>query len=65
MVWRLEEIYALSAQQREAMCMFYLDGMSVEEISIAQGCGINSVKSRLHQSRNKLIPRLEERGLAS
>ena len=47
------------------MCMFYLDGMSVEEISIAQGCGINSVKSRLHQSRNKLIPRLEERGLAS
>jgi len=66
----LEEILdsmenALSAQQKEAMSMFYLDGMSIEEISKAQGCSINSVKSRLHQSRNKLKPCLEERGLAS
>ena len=51
---------ALSDQQREAISMFYFDGMSIEEISKAQGCGINTVKSRLSQSRNKLKTRFEE-----
>ena len=51
---------ALSDRQREAISMFYFDGMSIEEISKAQGCGINTVKSRLSQSRNKLKSRFEE-----
>ncbi len=55
----------LSAEQNEAMLLFYLKDMSVSEIARLQRCNENSVKSRLHQGRKKLRPQLEELGLAS
>ncbi len=55
----------LSVEQNEAMYMFYFEKKSVAEIAQIQECSENSVKSRLHQGRNKLRTPFMERGLAS
>jgi len=45
---------ALPAEQREAVVLFELDGMSVEEVAALQGASVSAVKSRLARGRARL-----------
>lgn len=45
---------ALPAEQREAVVLFELDGMSVEEVAALQGASVSAVKSRLSRGRARL-----------
>ena len=44
----------LSDEQREAIILFYFQNMPIAQIAEHQNCGEDTVKSRLHQGRNKL-----------
>jgi RNA polymerase sigma-70 factor, ECF subfamily len=44
----------LPAEQREAIVMFELQGMSVEEVAEVQGVSVSAVKSRLARGRGRL-----------
>lgn len=44
----------LPAAQREALVLFELEGMSVEEVSAIQGASASAVKSRLARARSRL-----------
>lgn len=44
----------LPAGQRAALTLFYLEDMSLEEISAALDCPVGTVKSRLHTARVQL-----------
>jgi RNA polymerase sigma-70 factor (ECF subfamily) len=50
---------ALPKQQRAATALFYVDGLSVAEIATALAIAEGSVKSHLHDARNRLRPLLE------
>ncbi|WP_024867230.1 RNA polymerase sigma factor [Butyrivibrio sp. FCS014] len=56
---------ALSDEQNEAIYLFYFENKSIADVAKMQGCSEATVKSRLHQGRNKLRVPLEELGLAS
>lgn len=56
----------LSEEQRIAIVMFYYQELSVEEIAKAQGCSVNTVKSRLNYGRKKVekaVLKLEKQGV--
>jgi RNA polymerase sigma-70 factor (ECF subfamily) len=44
----------LPATQREALVLFFLEEMSVEDIADVVGCPPGTVKSRLHYARRSL-----------
>jgi len=44
----------LPADQREAVVLFELDGMSIEEVAALQGASVSAVKSRLARGRARL-----------
>ena len=50
---------ALPTQQRAATALFYVDGLSITEISVALDIAEGSVKSHLHDARKRLKPLLE------
>ena len=50
---------ALPKQQRAATALYYVDGLSVAEIATALGIAEGSVKSHLHDARQRLRPVLE------
>lgn len=56
----LTELDALPAQQRAAMGMRLLEGLSYEEISDEMGVPVNSVRSWLHRGRLRLREALKE-----
>ena len=50
---------ALPTQQRAATALFYVDGLSIAEIAVALDIAEGSVKSHLHDARQRLKPLLE------
>ena len=55
-------INSLSLDQKSVILMFYMEDMSVKEISNALDIPIGTVKSRLNIGRNKLKKELEGKG---
>jgi RNA polymerase sigma factor (sigma-70 family) len=53
-------IAALPAGQRDAVRLFYLQGLSHVEVAEELGVSVGAVKSRLHQARAALAPRLAQ-----
>lgn len=56
----------LGDEQRITIVMFYYQELSVEEIAKAQGCSVNTVKSRLNYGRKKVekaVLKLEKQGV--
>ena len=49
-------IAALPGGQRQAVLLFYLQGMSHREVAAELGISLGAVKSRLHQARAALAP---------
>jgi RNA polymerase sigma-70 factor (ECF subfamily) len=53
-------VAALPAQQRTAVCLYYLADLSVEEVSDAMGVAVGTVKSHLYDARRSLSSGLQE-----
>ena len=62
---RAEEVHfaldRLELPQREVLTLFFIEQMSVREISVVLDCPVGTVKWRLHQARNHLRDILEKR----
>lgn len=50
----IDRLAALPTQQRIAVCLFYLDDLSVAEVATAMGISAGAVKYHLNQGRNAL-----------
>ena len=50
----------LALEHREALMLRFLEGMSYEQIATVSGCGVGTVKSRLHYAKRALRRVLEE-----
>jgi RNA polymerase sigma-70 factor (ECF subfamily) len=50
----------LSPEHREVLLLRFLEGLSVEDIARAVGCGAGTVKSRLHYARQALRHHVEK-----
>jgi RNA polymerase sigma-70 factor (ECF subfamily) len=50
----------LSAEHREVLLLRFLEGLSLEEIARAVGCGTGTVKSRLHHAKQALRRHVEK-----
>jgi RNA polymerase sigma-70 factor (ECF subfamily) len=59
----LQELYQLMeqlpAQQKEALVMYEISGVTMEEIAKIQGGTLSGVKSRIARARQKLIEQME------
>lgn len=51
-------VAALADGQRDAVLLFYLQGLTHREVANELGISVGAVKSRLHQARAALAPRL-------
>jgi RNA polymerase sigma factor (sigma-70 family) len=49
----------LAAGQREAVMLFYLQGLTHREVAADLGISVGAVKARLHQARSSLTPPLQ------
>jgi RNA polymerase sigma-70 factor (ECF subfamily) len=54
----LRAIDGLPPRFREVMVLRHLEEMSYEEIAVATGCRLGTVRSRLHRARELLVARL-------
>lgn len=59
-IWR--EVRRLPPRQRQAVALFYLDGLPITEIAVVMDCAENTVKAHLHQARQTLAIRLDAEG---
>ena len=57
-VW--EAVASLSFKQRSAVVLFYLQGLSLQEIAYILDCPVGTVKSRLHYACKALRKKLSE-----
>jgi RNA polymerase sigma-70 factor (ECF subfamily) len=55
----------LSAEQREAVVLFELEGFSIEEIAAIQEISVSAVKSRLSRGRDRLRGHYERLGFST
>jgi RNA polymerase sigma factor (sigma-70 family) len=53
-------IAGLAPGQREAVLLFYLQGLTHREVAAELDISVNAVKARLHQARTALEPRLAD-----
>jgi RNA polymerase sigma factor (sigma-70 family) len=53
-------IAELAPGQRDAVLLFYLQGLTYREVATELDISVNAVKARLHQARSALEPRLVE-----
>jgi RNA polymerase sigma factor (sigma-70 family) len=51
-------VSALPRGQRDAVWLFYLQGLSYSEVAAELGVSVSAVKARLHQARAALAPKL-------
>ncbi|NJK87832.1 MAG: hypothetical protein HC906_19560 [Bacteroidales bacterium] len=54
-----EKILSLPEKTSEALILFHISDLSIEEIHKIQGGSLSSVKSRLKRGREKLLSRLD------
>jgi len=52
-------LVSLPRQQRLAVALYYVDGLSVAEVATAMRLSVGAVKFHLHQGRAKLRERLD------
>lgn len=57
-VW--EAVASLSFKQRSAVVLFYLQGLSLQEIAYILDCPVGTIKSRLHYACKALRKKLSE-----
>jgi RNA polymerase sigma factor (sigma-70 family) len=57
--WVAQAVASLPAGQRNAISLFYLEGLTHAETATALGVGVGAVKTRLHKARGALRSRLE------
>jgi RNA polymerase sigma-70 factor (ECF subfamily) len=50
----------LALEHRQVLMLRFLEGMTYEQIAVVSGCGIGTVKSRLHYAKRALRHVLEE-----
>jgi RNA polymerase sigma factor (sigma-70 family) len=53
-----DAVAQLAAGQREAVMLFYLQGLTHREVAAELGISVGAVKARLHQARSSLTPPL-------
>lgn len=53
-------IVSLPLRQRQAVALHYGLGLSLEEVAVAMGCKVGTVKSSLHSARERLRKELGE-----
>ena len=53
-----DAVATLPSGQRDAVLLFYLQGLSHREAAAELGISAGAVKARLHQARARLVPRL-------
>ena len=51
-----EAMATLPREQREALILFEINGLSLEDVRAVQNCSLSAVKSRLARGRQKLAP---------
>lgn len=56
----LRELFALPAQQKSILVLYYLEGYRIKEISGITGLSENAVKKRLQRGREALRAKLTE-----
>ena len=54
------ELKRLSPEHREVMTLRFLEELSYEQVAEVVGCGVNTVKSRIHYAKLALKKALEE-----
>jgi RNA polymerase sigma-70 factor (ECF subfamily) len=53
------EVRRLPRRQAQAITLFYLEGLSAEEVGAVLGCGASTVRIHLSRGRRKLAERIE------
>ena len=57
-----QALLRLDAKDREALLLFTLGGLSVDELSALQKCGVDAMKERLERARKKMRMLLDDQG---
>lgn len=57
-----QALLRLDAKDREALLLFTLGGLSVDELSALQKCGVDAMKKRLERARRKMRTLLDDQG---
>lgn len=60
--WLFEELQLLSAEQREAIILYYYGDLQMKEIARITGVGLSTVKSRIRQGCQKIKAGCKEDG---
>ena len=55
-----EAVHTLPAQQRIAVCLYYLGGYQIDEVGEMMGIAAGTVKAHMHAARSKLRVALAE-----
>jgi RNA polymerase sigma-70 factor (ECF subfamily) len=57
-----QEVRALSRRQRQAVALFYVEGLAVTEVAEILGCAEGTAKAHLHRARRALAEALRDHG---
>jgi len=56
-----EELNRLAPEQREALTLRFVEGMSYEDIATVVGCPLGTIRSRIHYAKQALRQQIERR----